>query len=47
MEDIPALSLICEYACDILSMNCVQYLKYKDQVMLYANGNDIYRSFFK
>jgi hypothetical protein len=40
IEDIPALTLICEYACDILPMTCAQRLVYKDHVMFYANGKN-------
>jgi SET domain-containing protein len=40
MEDIPAYTLICEYACDILPMTCAQHLVYKDHVMFYANGKN-------
>ena len=40
MEDIPALTLICEYACDILPLTCAQRLTFKYHIMFYANGKN-------
>ena len=40
IEAIPKMTLICEYAADILPSVIVRNLFYKEHVMLYAHGKD-------